>query len=61
MKKLIVLLIALMALTMLGATELQHWTGSIDTYFILPDLDAPAVPRVAVIFEPKLDRKDSLR
>jgi len=52
MKKLIVLLIALMALTMLGATELQHWTGSIDTYFILPDLDAPAVPRVAVIFEP---------
>lgn len=52
MKKLIILIFALMAMSFLGATILKHWTGSINTYVIVPDLVAPALPRVAVIFEP---------
>ena len=52
MMKLIILIFALMAMSFLGATILKHWTGSINTYVIVPDLVAPALPRVAVIFEP---------
>ena len=50
MKKLIVLLMALMALTMLGATELKHWSGSVSTGFSFPYNDL--LTRAAVIFEP---------
>lgn len=50
MKKLIVLLMALMALTLLGATELKHWSGSVSTGFSFPYNDL--LTRAAVIFEP---------
>lgn len=55
MKKLTVLLLAVLALLSLNAVPLHHWSGNvgdIGSYITLPDLDPPAVTRLAVMFEP---------
>ncbi len=55
MKKLTVLLLAVLALVSLSGVPLYHWSGNvgdITTYITLPDLTAPSVTRLGVIFEP---------